>query len=251
MSFGAVVALIAAYEAWGSRLAHLFHGGSIVRLVLGLSRRGRGDDGGRDLRHRAVRDPSFPPFRSVFAILANVIAVPISAMWTLPWGVVACLLMPFGLETLGLMPMGWGIEATIWIAQWVAGAAGQCLGDAAPADLRARADRARRVVAVPVARALAGLGTRRDRGRPRDDAADPPARYRARRFRPLAGGARGGRRLLRRARRRKADALVPDARDRRRSCCPGRRSGGGARHAANARARGAASIPRAAAGWRW
>ena len=124
MSFGAVVALIAAYETWGSRLAHLFHGGSIVRLVLGLSRRGRGDDGDRDLRHRAVRDPSFPPFRAVFGILANVIAVPISAMWTLPWGLVACLLMPFGLETFGLMPMGWGIEATIWTAQWVAGLPG-------------------------------------------------------------------------------------------------------------------------------
>ena len=65
MSFGAVVMLIAAYEAWGSRLARLFHGGSIVRLVLGPSRRGRGDDGDRDFRHGAVCDPSFPPFRAV------------------------------------------------------------------------------------------------------------------------------------------------------------------------------------------
>ena len=237
MSFGAVVALIAVYEAWGSRLAHLFHGGSFVRQVLGLFRRGRGDDGDRDLRHRAVRDPSFPPFRSV-RHLANVIAVPISAMWTLPWGLIACLLMPFGLETFGLIPMGWGIEATIWTGAMGCRPAGQCLGDAAPADLRSRADRARRVVAVPVARALAGLGTRRDRGRFRDDAADPPARYRARRFRPLAGGARGGRQLLRRPRRRKADALVPDARDRRRSCCPGRKSGPGRGASCTVRAEG-------------
>jgi len=27
--------------------------------------------------------------------------------------------MPFGLEHLGLVPMGWGIDATIWIAEWV------------------------------------------------------------------------------------------------------------------------------------
>ena len=65
MSFGAVIMLIAAYEAWGSRLARLFHGHSIVRRVLGPSRRGRGDDGDRDLWHGAVRDPSFPPFRAV------------------------------------------------------------------------------------------------------------------------------------------------------------------------------------------
>ena len=89
------------------------------------------------------------------------------------------------------MPMGWGIDATIWVARWVSGAAGQCLDDAAPADRTGhRAGRARRVVAVPVAGALAALGNRRDRGRPRDDAADPPARHRARRFRPVAGGAR-------------------------------------------------------------
>src|SRR4051794_13210737 len=69
--------------------------------------------------------------------------------------------------------------------------AGQRVGDAAPAGVRSRADRARRVVAGPVAWALAGLGPRRDRGWPRDDAADPPARYCAGRFRPAAGGARG------------------------------------------------------------
>jgi competence protein ComEC len=46
--------------------------------------------------------------------------VPISAIWTLPWGVVACLLMPFGLERLALVPMGWGIDLTILVAQWVA-----------------------------------------------------------------------------------------------------------------------------------
>src|SRR5439155_12067073 len=54
----------------------------------------------------------------LYSPLANVIAVPISAMWTLPWGVVACLLMPFGLEALALTPMGWGIDVTILVAQW-------------------------------------------------------------------------------------------------------------------------------------
>src|SRR5438045_2195949 len=40
-------------------------------------------------------------------------------MWTLPWGVVACLLMPFHLEALALTPMGWGIDVTIAVAQCV------------------------------------------------------------------------------------------------------------------------------------
>jgi phosphoribosylamine-glycine ligase len=44
MSFGAVVMLIAAYEKWGSLLAHLFHGGSIGRPGGGY-----GTNGGRVL----------------------------------------------------------------------------------------------------------------------------------------------------------------------------------------------------------
>jgi competence protein ComEC len=55
----------------------------------------------------------------LYSPLANVIAVPISALWTLPWGVVSCLLMPFGLERLALVPMGAGIDATIWVAEHV------------------------------------------------------------------------------------------------------------------------------------
>jgi competence protein ComEC len=55
----------------------------------------------------------------LYSPLANVIAVPLSALWTLPWGVVSCLLMPVGLERLALVPMGWGIDATIWVAEHV------------------------------------------------------------------------------------------------------------------------------------
>jgi competence protein ComEC len=57
---------------------------------------------------------------ALYSPLANVVAVPLSALWTLPWGVVTCLLMPFGLERLALVPMGWGIDATIFVAQGVA-----------------------------------------------------------------------------------------------------------------------------------
>jgi competence protein ComEC len=118
MSFGAVVALIAVYEKWGARLAHLFHRGSFGRKVLGYC--------GAVAVTTVVATIGTEPFAIyhfhhlvLYSPLANVIAVPISAMWTLPWGVVACLLMPFGLETLALTPMGWGIDVTILVAQWV------------------------------------------------------------------------------------------------------------------------------------
>jgi len=119
MSFGAVVALVAVYETWGARLAHLFHSGSFARKVLGYF--------GAVAITTLVATLGTEPFaiyhfhHAVFySPLANVIAVPISAMWTLPWGVVACLLMPLGLEKLALVPMGWGIDLTILVAQWVA-----------------------------------------------------------------------------------------------------------------------------------
>ena len=119
MSFGAVVALIAIYEAWGTRLAYLFHSGSFARKALGYC--------GAIAVTTLVATIGTEPFAIyhfhhlvLYSPLANVIAVPISAVWTLPWGVVACLLMPFGLEKLALVPMGWGIDVTIAVAEWVA-----------------------------------------------------------------------------------------------------------------------------------
>src|SRR6266699_446076 len=119
MSFGAVVALIAVYETWGGRLAQLFHRGSFAHKALGYC--------GAVAVTTVVATVGTEPFAIyhfhhlvLYSPLANVIAVPISAIWTLPWGVIACLLMPFGLEKLALVPMGWGIDVTLAVAQWVA-----------------------------------------------------------------------------------------------------------------------------------
>jgi competence protein ComEC len=119
MSFGAVVALIAVYETWGKQLSERFHRGSLVRKVLGYF--------AAVTVATLVATVGTEPFAIyhfhhlvLYSPLANVIAVPISATWTLPWGVIACLLMPFGLEKLALVPMSWGIDVTILVAQWVA-----------------------------------------------------------------------------------------------------------------------------------
>jgi competence protein ComEC len=118
MSFGAVVALVAVYETFGGRLGRVLRGRSILAEIVGYC--------GAVAVTTLVATLGTYPFSiyhfhhiALYSPLANVIAVPMSALWTLPWGVVTCLLMPFGLERLALIPMGWGIEATIWVAQHV------------------------------------------------------------------------------------------------------------------------------------
>jgi competence protein ComEC len=118
MSFGAVVALIAVYETYGERLGRLLHNRSVPGQMLGYC--------GGVVITTVVATLGTYPFSiyhfhhlALYSPLANVIAVPLSAMWTLPWGVAACLLMPFGLERLALVPMGFGIDVTIWVARHV------------------------------------------------------------------------------------------------------------------------------------
>jgi competence protein ComEC len=119
MSFGAVVALVAVYETWGTQLGRLLQTGSIPRRIIGYV-------AAVAVTTLIVTIGTLPfaiyHFHRIvlYSPLANIVAVPISAMWTLPCGVIACLLMPFGLEKLALVPMGWGIDATIAVAQWVA-----------------------------------------------------------------------------------------------------------------------------------
>ena len=123
MSFGAVVALIAVYETYGQRLARLLHRPSILGQIAGYC--------GAVVVTTLVATAGTEPFSiyffhhvALYSPLANVVAVPISAMWTLPWGLAASLLMPLDLERLALVPMGWGIDATLWVAQGVAGLPG-------------------------------------------------------------------------------------------------------------------------------
>jgi competence protein ComEC len=56
----------------------------------------------------------------VYFVLANMIAVPLTAMWVMPAGLIALFLMPLHLEALALVPMGWGAEAIVWVARTTA-----------------------------------------------------------------------------------------------------------------------------------
>lgn len=124
MSFAAVVALVAVYEvfrmrarfdadaprSWG-RTA-LFYLGAVALTTL-------------------VAGTATAPFAiyhfnrfAAYGLLANVIAVPATSLWVMPWVVATFALLPFGLEEWALIPMGWGIDVVTWTAQWVAGLPG-------------------------------------------------------------------------------------------------------------------------------
>ena len=120
MSFAAVVALVAVYE--------------VVRDRRRLDEAGPPSGPRRGLRYLGgvglttlIAGSATAPFAiyhfnrfAVFGLAANLVAVPVTALWIMPWAVAAFLLMPLGLESLALAPMGLGIEVVIWVAETVA-----------------------------------------------------------------------------------------------------------------------------------
>lgn len=120
MSFAAVMALIAGYEVlrqpllWlhgegGARRRFLVHVASLAltSLLAGL----------------ATLPVSMAHFGEIqpFFVIANLLAVPLTALWVMPAGLLAVMLMPLHLEAPALALMGWGIHAIVWLARTVAG----------------------------------------------------------------------------------------------------------------------------------
>jgi competence protein ComEC len=119
MSFGSVVALIACWERlralWVRYNAGLGLPARVLLYLLGLA------------LTSIVATIATAPMAAfhfnrvaLFGVLANMIAIPISSVPVMPAGLIAALLMPFGLEHLALAPMGWGISIISWIAYQVA-----------------------------------------------------------------------------------------------------------------------------------
>ena len=118
MSFSAVLALIAGYDALRPALRRLHgHGGWQRRLLghvvaLALT--------------SALAGTASAPFAAyhfgqiqLYNVLANVAAVPLTALWIMPCGLLALALMPLHLEALALVPMGWGVDMVVWIGRSV------------------------------------------------------------------------------------------------------------------------------------
>jgi competence protein ComEC len=118
MSLSAVLALISGYEAlrpWLRRLhgknwprrfgSHL----AALALTSALAGSASAPYGAYHFGHVQI-----------YFVLANMIAVPLTAIWVMPAGLIALFLMPLHLEVLALVPMGWGARAIVWVARTTA-----------------------------------------------------------------------------------------------------------------------------------
>lgn len=117
MSFAAVTALIASHEF----LSRLFNRERkphpLMRVVVFF---------GEIVASTLIASAAVAPFAAYnfhqsqqYAVLANMIAIPICNLIVMPAALLAMVLMPFGLEAIGLIPMGWGIEGMRWCANEV------------------------------------------------------------------------------------------------------------------------------------
>ncbi|MBY0322845.1 MAG: ComEC family competence protein [Reyranella sp.] len=123
MSFAAVVALIAAWEAaagWRRRLHEradrarhrwLWRLGAAVAASLATT------------LIASIATGAFAAYHfnrlSLLGVVANLFGVPLTGFWIMPWGLLAMLLMPLGLERIALVPMGWGVDWLNAIAKYV------------------------------------------------------------------------------------------------------------------------------------
>lgn len=119
LSFAAVVALVAVYETlsargWFKRKTNGF-AVTIVRYVAGVA---------LTTVIAGAATAAFAAFHfnrvADYGLAANLLAVPVMALWIMPWAVAAFVLMPLGLEGWALSAMGLGIEAVLAVAREVA-----------------------------------------------------------------------------------------------------------------------------------
>lgn len=129
MSFAAVTALIAFYESWNDsmvsgdkwlwrysplgRIAFFFLGIVLTTIVAGL----------------AIAPISAFHFgrEAGYSLIANLLALPVFMLITMPMALLALIVMPFGFEGAPLALMGAGIELITFIAAWVAALPGAVL----------------------------------------------------------------------------------------------------------------------------
>ena len=124
MSFAAVTALVAGYEMvalrrranrserrrWGGRLGLYVAGLALTSVIAILA------TGPFAVYH----------FNRIawYGLAANLVAVPMTAFWIMPWAVLAFALLPLGLAGLALHPMGWGVGVVLDVAEAIAGQPG-------------------------------------------------------------------------------------------------------------------------------
>jgi competence protein ComEC len=124
MSFAAVIALIAVYET-GIGRPPAGAGGLDWRLLMYVA----GVVLTTIIASAATAPLAIYHFGRLptFSILANVVAVPLTAFWIMPAGLLGMILMPLGLAGWCLAFMGVGIELMLAVAAWTADIPGAVL----------------------------------------------------------------------------------------------------------------------------
>lgn len=120
MSFAAVIALIAVFERVSEPMARLRQGlGGIGRAALYLA---------GIVLTSVVATAATTPFSlfhfqqiAFYGVLSNMIAIPITSFWVMPWSLIAYALFPFGLEEPALIAMNWGVRGIIATAEYFGG----------------------------------------------------------------------------------------------------------------------------------
>ncbi|MCU0893372.1 MAG: ComEC family competence protein [Rhodospirillales bacterium] len=118
MSFAAVVALIAAFDALYRKRVYRLGEGMLGRCLVYVA---------LVALTTMVATAATAPYAifhfqrfAVHSLPANLVAVPLTALWIMPFGVGALLAMPLGLAAPFLTAMGWGVTVVIGVAEEVA-----------------------------------------------------------------------------------------------------------------------------------
>jgi competence protein ComEC len=119
MSFAAVLALVSVYEALRRREEwEWLMRGAVARLLVFFA---------GIVLSTLIASIAVAPFAAYhfhksqqYAVIANLIALPVCNLLVMPAALAALVAMPFGLEAYPLAVMGWGIEAMVWTAHRVA-----------------------------------------------------------------------------------------------------------------------------------
>ena len=122
MSFAAVTALIAVYEEVRRRASQGGESHALLKFAKFF---------GGIVATTLIASVAVAPFAAYqfhqsqqYAVISNLIAIPICNIVVMPAALVALVFMPFGLEILGLWPMALGIDAMTWCANAVASVPG-------------------------------------------------------------------------------------------------------------------------------
>lgn len=118
MSFSAVLALISGYAAATAWFGQRHQGNAATRLGAQIAALAFTSllAGGASMPFAAYQFGQVQPYW----ILANILAVPLTAFWVMPAGIAALVLMPVHLAALALVPMGWGISIILWLTTIIA-----------------------------------------------------------------------------------------------------------------------------------